>query len=118
VRFIDETIASSQANCVDGTVVFASILRKIGLNVSIILVPNHAYVAVRDEKNERFLYAFETTMLSSSTLAAAVFEASNNGEHALNKIAAKLEDENEQNFVEINIQTAREYGVQPIPFTR
>jgi hypothetical protein len=57
-------------------------------------------------------------MLSSETLAAAIFEASNKGEHALNKIAAKLEDENEQQFVEINIQQARELGVQPIPFTR
>ena len=98
--------------------VFASILRKIGLNVSIILVPGHAYVAVRDEKDEKFLYAIETTMLASGTLAAAVFEASNKGEHALNKIAAKLDDENEQEFVEINIQLAREIGVQPIPFTR
>ena len=118
VRFVDETITSSQANCVDGSVVFASILRKIGLNVSIILVPGHAYVAVRDEKDEKFLYAIETTMLASGTLAAAVFEASNKGEHALNKIAAKLDDENEQEFVEINIQLAREIGVQPIPFTR
>ncbi len=118
VRFVDETITSSQANCVDGSVVFASILRKIGLNVSIILVPGHAYVAVRDEKNEKFLYAIETTMLSSETLAAAIFEASNKGEYALNKIAAKLEDENEEQFIEINIQQARELGVQPIPFTR
>jgi hypothetical protein len=118
VRFIDETITSSQANCVDGTVVFASILKKIGLNVSIILVPNHAYVAVRDEKNERFLYAIETTMLASGTLAAAIFEASNKGEHALNKIASKLEDENEQDFVEINIQVAREVGINPIPYVR
>ncbi len=118
VRFIDETITSSQANCVDGTVVFASILKKIGLNVSIILVPNHAYVAVRDEKNERFLYAIETTMLASGTLAAAIFEASNKGEHALNKIAPKLEDENEQDFVEINIRVAREVGINPIPYVR
>jgi hypothetical protein len=118
VRFVDETITSSQANCVDGSVVFASILRKIGLNVSIILVPGHAYVAVRDEKDEKFLYAIETTMLASGTLADAVLEASNKGEHALNKIAAKLDDEDEQEFVEINIGTAREVGVQPIPFTR
>ncbi len=118
VRFVDETIASSQANCVDGSVVFASILRKIGLNVSIILVPGHAYVAVRDEKDEKFLYAIETTMLATGTLAAAVFEASNKGEHALNKIAAKLEDDDEPEFVEINIQMAREIGVQPIPYTR
>ena len=98
--------------------VFASILRKIGLNVSIILVPGHAYVAVRDEENENILYAIETTMLSSGTLNAAIFEATNNGEHALKKIAAKLEDENEQEFIEIDIKTAREIGVQPIPYTR
>ena len=118
VRFVDETITSSQANCVDGSVVFASILRKIGLNVSIILVPGHAYVAVRDQENENILYAIETTMLSSGTLNAAIFEATNNGEHALKKIAAKLEDENEQEFIEIDIKTAREIGVQPIPYTR
>jgi len=42
VRFPSDSIANSQANCIDGTVLMASILRKIGLDAFIILGPSQA----------------------------------------------------------------------------
>lgn len=64
VRTFDNSIKTSQANCVDGTVMFASILRKIGINTQIITVPGHCYLSVflnREESSRMFI---ETTALS------------------------------------------------------
>ena len=45
IRFFDDVIQSRQANCIDGTLVFASLLRRIGLQPLICLVPGHAFSA-------------------------------------------------------------------------
>ena len=45
VRFLDDCLDHSQANCADGSVLFASILRNIDLNTYLILVPGHMYFA-------------------------------------------------------------------------
>ena len=44
VRPLSQATRTAQANCVDGTVLFASILRKIGIEPIIVLVPGHAYL--------------------------------------------------------------------------
>lgn len=118
VRFIDESITSSQANCIDGSVVLASVLRKIGLNVSIILVPEHAYVAVLKDDGSEYLFAIETTMIGSRTLEKAIDYATESGPEALNKIYEKLDDEKHPAYQELNIREARKYGINPIPYTR
>lgn len=64
VRTFDNSLKTNQANCVDGTVVFASILKKIGIDPIMVLVPGHCFLGYfTDEKrtNVKFL---ETTMLS------------------------------------------------------
>jgi antitoxin component YwqK of YwqJK toxin-antitoxin module len=45
VRLFEDAIRTSQANCIDGTVVFASILKKIGITTYIILPEDHAFLA-------------------------------------------------------------------------
>ena len=45
IRFGQEALISKQANCVDGTVLFCSILERIGINAYIVLQPGHAYAA-------------------------------------------------------------------------
>ena len=44
VRFPSDALKTSQANCIDGTVLFASLLRNIGIHSVIVLVPGHAFV--------------------------------------------------------------------------
>jgi hypothetical protein len=118
VRFIDESITASQANCLDGCVVLASVMRKIGLNVSIILVPKHAYVAVLNDKGSELMFAVETTMLKNARLQDAIEYATTRGPESLEKIHAKLDDPNEQAYQEINIRDARQLGINPIPYTK
>ncbi|MDB4922033.1 hypothetical protein [Mucilaginibacter sp.] len=67
VRTFANSIKTSQANCVDGTVVFASILRKIGIHTILVLTHDHCFLGYfldQDKKKVRFL---ETTMLSNSS---------------------------------------------------
>lgn len=118
IRFLDETIVNSQANCLDGSVMLASILRKIGLNVGIVLVPGHAYVAIYDKENRSRLFAIETTMLRSSSLQEAVHAATEESEHALAKVWNVLNDDSDPSFAEINLTQCRRVGVQPIPYWR
>jgi hypothetical protein len=45
VRFLDQSIDATQANCVDGSVLMASILQKIGINSHLVMVPGHCFLA-------------------------------------------------------------------------
>jgi hypothetical protein len=108
VRFLDQSISSSQANCVDGSVLLCSILRKIGLNVGIMLVPGHAYVCVRDQENKQFIAGIETTMLGTSDLRSAVKMANSGGNYPLSKWNA--------DYIYIDITESRKSRRNPIPF--
>jgi hypothetical protein len=69
VRFLDDSIDATQANCVDGTVLMASVLRKIGLNVYLTMVPGHCLLAFDLGKEEDAdILGLETTMLGSTDL--------------------------------------------------
>ncbi len=66
VRPLSQSLQNGQANCIDGTVLFASILRKIGIEPIIVLVPGHAYLGFYlDSQNTRVAY-LETTMLNDA----------------------------------------------------
>ena len=69
VRFLDDTVEASQANCVDGSVLMASILRKIGLDAYLVMVPGHCFLGFSDSnKEEKVMFFLETTMLGSNNL--------------------------------------------------
>lgn len=74
VRFIDESLNNTQANCVDGSVLFASVLRKIGIEPILVTIPGHMFVGFDlDEEGKRQAY-LETTMLGT---APGEFEVKN-----------------------------------------
>lgn len=64
IRFLDEVLASRQANCVDACVFFASILRKLGLKPVIFVEPCHAYLGYYTDRNRKQLALLETTITS------------------------------------------------------
>lgn len=84
VRLPRESLADKMANCIDGTVLFASLLEGISMSPAIVVVPGHAFVAwetwkEQDEQgnikwsNEwRYL---ETTMIGSHNFKQACNEA-------------------------------------------
>jgi hypothetical protein len=116
VRLLDQCLKSGQANCVDATAMLASVLKKIGLNVGIILVPKHAYLIVYDKTGKKREFAIESTAIQNSTLREAIKEATERGEHSLRKIEDRLDDETDDEFHEVAIEDCRKAGIQPIPY--
>lgn len=68
VRFVDETVEASQANCVDGSVLMASILTKIGLNAYLVMVPGHCFLGFEADPEGEIFVGLETTMLGHDHL--------------------------------------------------
>lgn len=112
VRFLGETLANTQANCVDGSVMLASILRKIGLDVSLVLIPEHMLIFVNlDEEGKKHI-CIETTMLGTSSFEDAVEEG--NQEYKENKKKFDSDEDDNGDYQLINIAFARRIGIMPI----
>jgi hypothetical protein len=140
VRFIDDSIVATQANCVDGSVLMASILRKIGLNPYLVMVPGHCFLAFDSGTGEDDnIIGLETTMLGNNTLKPVSqianlpqktklkeFQASyktfsnavKTGNAALEENAEAFESEDDPDVQLISIADARELGIMPIASTK
>ncbi len=65
VRLIDQSINNSQANCVDGSVLMASLLRKIDIEPVLVYVPGHCYMGFYLDAEGTQLVGLETTLIGS-----------------------------------------------------
>ncbi len=68
VRTFEDALNSSQINCVDGSVLFASLLRAINIEPILVRVPSHMFVGYYTEKNRKNLSFLETTMIGDVDL--------------------------------------------------
>jgi hypothetical protein len=143
VRFLDDTIDATQANCVDGSVLMASILRKIGIESYLVMVPGHCFLAFRTAKGddvdlfgeESDLFGLETTMLGNNDLKPledlpkmpektkkkefeASFETFQNalaaGSASIVEHAELLQSGESPDTQMISVSEARELGIMPI----
>ena len=105
VRFVDNTILNAQANCVDGSVLIASILEKIGIRTSLVIQnteeSSHMFLAFSEEKN-----SFDTNKLKYIETTAI----STGDEKAICPRNIKITPETKF----INIREARAKGIKPI----
>lgn len=137
VRLFDESVKASQANCVDGTVLLAAMLRKIGLHPALVLMPGHMFLAV--DLDDETTVGLETTLLGQNDLRAPKdattaklkkLEAKRNeeswesfeaalsvGTEALEKNAKKFESD-DLSYQYIDIAEARAAGILPITYTK
>jgi hypothetical protein len=70
-----ESLATKSANCIDGTVLYASALESVGINPHIILIPGHAFVCYDTMPDSSGRPScLETTMTGSSTFEEAAAE--------------------------------------------
>ncbi len=135
VRLLDQSMNATQANCVDGSVLLASLLRKIGLRCSLVLVPGHMYLAV--DLSDDATIGIETTLMGEKSLAeidrrkfpsfakldepqqqaawnsfeGAVSTGTENLEEAADKI-----DSDDMSYQLIDVSEARRRGILPISF--
>lgn len=68
VRTLDDALESSQINCVDGTVLFASLLRAINIIPILVRTPGHMFVGYYTDGNRQGMNFLETTMIGDVDL--------------------------------------------------
>jgi hypothetical protein len=81
VRLPRESLADKQANCIDGTVLFASLLEGISMSPAIVIVPGHAFVAWETWQNSNQWKYLETTMIGTRLFDQACVSAENTAAH-------------------------------------
>lgn len=139
VRFLDESIGMKQANCVDGSVLAASVLRKIGLDVFLFVTPNHCYVGFFTDAERTKMAGLETTILGQARKEdfertkklrelligepKSFDEASFDSFQAALAVGSKsLEADAEKmkagefQYLQVIIKDCREQGIHPIPY--
>lgn len=63
VRTFEDALNSSQINCVDGSVLFASLLRAINIEPILVRTPGHMFVGYYTESNRKEMNFLETSMI-------------------------------------------------------
>lgn len=134
VRLLEDSINNTQANCVDGTVLFASILRKIGIDACLVITSNHCYLAFWADAEHEVLYGLETTLLGedlSEQKAPKAFDkilsrdirweySWTSFSHGLalgtQNLHKELEKE-EREIALVDVNVARLNGILPIPYS-
>lgn len=66
-----DSIAFRQANCIDGAVLYASLLERAALNAAIMIVPGHAFVGWETWRGNGSFEFLETTMTASHSFDEA-----------------------------------------------
>jgi hypothetical protein len=112
IRFADEVLNSTQANCADGVVFFCSVLQKIGIKTWMIFEPGHVYLGfyLNDKKTQ--LALLETTFVGDKD-----YSFSDALERKEADFIENIEKYQDTNFLDgyfiVNVSEARKV-VQPI----
>ena len=145
IRFIDQSLTNTQANCVDGSVLFASLLRKISIEPFLVTVPGHMYVGFYLGAGKSQFVGLETTVLGLPDVAdekkpddpAALTalrdkldaaararrdwktfaKAVQVGTDDLKKNKEKIDAGGDPTYQWIDLSEARSQGIMPIPYT-
>ena len=63
VRFIEEALSESHANCVDASTLLASVLRRMGIDTFLVMEPGHMFLGIYLDAEGKQSACLETTML-------------------------------------------------------
>ncbi|MFC5454905.1 hypothetical protein [Prosthecobacter fluviatilis] len=139
VRFLDQSINDHQANCVDGSVLMASVLQKIGINSYLVIIPGHCFLAFDLTPDSAALpVGLETTMLGDNEITEVKnlgylpnqdkfkeYDASYKtfgkavdvGISTIQANARTLQSQSDVRFRLVSIEEERNFGIKPISFT-
>ena len=109
VRFIDQSVHDQGANCVDASVLFASILRRIGLRPVLLFRPGHCFTGFYDAAEGGRVVAFETTLLGSAPFSAAAAEGAKELQTTLPFLGSAQ-------YSIVDIALCRQQGINPITY--
>lgn len=116
VRFPTEILASGgPANCLDGTVLFASLLECASIDPLIVLVPGHAFVGWHIAKNEEQYEFLETTLISKTDFVTAQQQAQSQFDFVQSHGYFEKEIFDPRGFARlIDVAACRDEGIYPL----
>ena len=140
VRFIEESLAESHANCVDASVMLASVLRRMGIDTFLALEPGHMFLGIYLDSAGTQSACLETTMLgdddptkcsenralvkASSREARQLKgwkcfnEALDSASKEFKKHRSRFQKANDPEYEIVDITSARREGIAPIGFVQ
>ena len=140
VRFIEESLSESHANCVDASVMLASVLRRMGIDTFLALEPGHMFLGIYLDDTGKQTACLETTMLGDDDPAKCsenrflvraasrdtrqlkgwkVFnDALDAATKEFKKHRSRFEKPNDPEYEVVDITSARREGISPIGFVQ
>jgi len=113
VRLPRETLKEKQANCLDATLLFASLLEAMSLNPAIVIIPGHAFVGWEQQKDSNNWQYLELTSSRPQEFEAAL-ETGETWVETFKKLQKKAEPR-EKWFRRFSLQQLRtEYQITPM----
>jgi hypothetical protein len=105
LRRPSEALDALSANCLEGTLLFASVLELVGMRPVLIFKTGHAYVGVASAPGSTFVWPVETTMVGTNEFL-----------DAFAKGLDELDDDsaNDPLFQLVDVADARAHGVLPL----
>jgi hypothetical protein len=111
IRLPSEVLTQQSGNCIETADLFASAAEALQLQTALIIIPGHAYMAVRMDDTSSQYYVIETTFIGRYSFADAVTKGAQELQEALPHI-----DANEDNYAWVDIPAARTAGINPLPW--
>lgn len=68
VRTFEDALESAQINCVDGSALFASLLKAININPILVRVPGHMFVGYYTDRSHTNIHFLETSLIGDINL--------------------------------------------------
>ena len=109
VRFLDQSVHDQGSNCVDASVLFCSILRRIGLRPVLLFRPGHCFAGFYDSAEGSHIVAFETTLLGQVNFSVAVAEGAK-------ELQATVPFLGTPQYSIVDVALCRQQGISPISY--
>jgi hypothetical protein len=109
VRFLDQSVRDQGANCVDASVLFASVLRRIGLRPVLLFRPGHCFAGYYDAPRGATSSPSRRPMLGGGLVRAAA-------EEGAKELQSTLPFLGSQQYSVVDIALCRQQGINPIPY--
>lgn len=116
VRLLGEVWRDRRANCIDSSILIASVLERLGLRPFIVLVPGHAFVGFGGDARRGTAQYLETTLLGAQASSTAMNYAAARraGRARWRSVSATFDRRHGPSYALIDIGTARGYGIIPL----
>ena len=111
IRLPGEVLDTNSGNCIELTLLYASVAEALGMQAAIIVIPGHAYIAIREDNKNDYYYFIETTMIGAATFTDAVKTGLSEWNDAADHVNAS-----EADYGWVSIDDARAAGITPIPW--